>query len=285
MRDERKKIFRLLETADNFVKYAKSGSEARALSRARGRYDKARKIAEKFGDDEMIEQVRLRLIDLEQISSTPADSSEVNDLEPSTVPSLEAPAHTDGRVPPGQRVLRRWPVLHVGRIPRFNPDKWSIEVNGACAQPLRFDYGEFKALPNIELVSDFHCVTGWSKLDNVWRGVQVKQLLDLAKLQPGATHLLVHAEHGYTANVPLDVLIDDDAILAWQHNGAPLAPKHGFPLRLVIPRLYAWKSVKWVRRLEILTADKRGYWEVRGYHNRADPWHEERYAYQELSNG
>jgi DMSO/TMAO reductase YedYZ molybdopterin-dependent catalytic subunit len=156
-----------------------------------------------------------------------------------------------------------------------------LQLRGACKQPYELTYDELQALPNVDLHSDFHCVTGWSKLDNLWRGVQTRLLLDRAEPSQDASHVLVHAEYGYTANLPVETLMDEDALVTWSHNSRDLAPKHGFPLRLLVPRLYGWKSVKWVRSLELLTHDHRGFWETRGYHNHADPWREERYAYQE----
>ena len=176
---------------------------------------------------------------------------------------------------------RGWPVLHEGRVPRFDRAAWRLRVWGGVAQPIELGYDDFLALPRTESVSDFHCVTGWSKLDNRWTGVRVEELLRRAGTASSATHVIVHAEYGYTANLPLDVVLEPKVLLAWAHDGQDLAPKHGYPLRLVVPKLYAWKSVKWVRGLEVLDHDRRGFWEVRGYHNRADPWRQERYSYQE----
>jgi DMSO/TMAO reductase YedYZ molybdopterin-dependent catalytic subunit len=277
---DREKIFRLIETADNFVKYAAPGGEVRAEARAKKRYLKAQRLAEQSGDDELAEQVRLRLGDLERRSTlAPSDRDAGGDDEPITA---EPPEHAADRVPPGQRVVRGWPVLHEGRIPRFDESSWSFGIDGACANESTLSYSELQDIGPREMTSDFHCVTGWSKLGNHWLGVPTKELLARAIPDPNATHVLVHAEQGYTANVPLEVLQEDESMLAWGHNGKQLAPKHGWPLRLVVPRLYGWKSVKWVRRFELLTADQRGFWEVRGYHNRADPWLEERYSYQEV---
>ena len=278
MAKEHERIFRLIESADNFVKYAATGKEARADARARKRYLKAQRLAEQSGDDELVDQVRLRLQDLERRSRlAPSERAAADDDDI----TAEPPEHAAERVPPGQRIVRGWPVLHEGTIPRFDEASWSFTVDGACEDELSLGYSVLQELGPLEMRSDFHCVTGWSKLDNHWRGVRSKELLARAVPNADATHVLVHAEQGYTANVPLDVLQEDEAMLAWGHNGRQLAPKHGWPLRLVVPRLYGWKSVKWVRRFELLTADKRGFWEVRGYHNRADPWFEERYSYQE----
>lgn len=280
---ENQRIFRLLETADNFVKYAPAGREERAAERARRRYERAAKLAQRAGDEELMEQARIRIADLDrraQMGAGIADDS-IDDRDPGSVLTAELPEHAAARVPPGQRVTRGWPVLHEGPIPRFDPETWRLRVFGACENELELSYEELKALPNVDMRSDFHCVTGWSKLDNTWTGVQTKVLLDRARPHPDSSHVTMHAEHGYTANVPLQVLLRDDAMVAWAHNGEPLAPKHGLPLRVVVPKLYAWKSVKWIRGFELMASDRRGFWEVRGYHNRADPWLEERYSYQE----
>jgi len=277
---DHEKIFHLIETADNFVKYAAPGRESRAEARARKRYLKAQRLAEQAANDELVDQVRLRLEDLDRRARlAPAERAAADD---DGIITSEPPSHAAERVPPGQRVVRGWPVLHEGRIPRFDESSWSFTVDGACAEVLTLGYSTLQDLGPLEMRSDFHCVTGWSKLDNHWRGVRTNEVLARAMPNADAAHVLVHAEQGYTANVPLAVLKEDEAMLAWGHNGKQLAPKHGWPLRLVVPRLYGWKSVKWVRGFELLTADQRGFWEIRGYHNRADPWLEERYSYQEV---
>jgi DMSO/TMAO reductase YedYZ molybdopterin-dependent catalytic subunit len=279
---DRQRIFELLETADNFVKYASTGREKRAADRARKRYGRALELAQKAGDDEMAEQARVRLADLDRRASLPpgAVAEDDSDIGGSVV-TAELPEHARARVPPGQRVTRGWPVLHEGPIPRFDRDAWRLTVTGLVDDAVVITYDELRALDVVEMRADFHCVTGWSKLDNVWRGVRVKDVIERAQPRPDAAHVTVGAEYGYTANLPLAALLDPEALLAWGHNGADLAPKHGWPLRLVVPRLYGWKSVKWVRSFELMAEDRRGFWEVRGYHNRADPWLEERYAYQE----
>jgi DMSO/TMAO reductase YedYZ molybdopterin-dependent catalytic subunit len=275
MGDDRERIWQLILTADNFVKY--SGGAQRGRDRARHRLETALTEAANAGEPELVQQIRLRLDDLDK----PIEgSSEIaaDDREEIAAP---LPGHASKRVPPGQRVRRGWPVLHEGPIPRFDPEAWRFTVRGAVAAEVELGYDELRALPHVEMRSDFHCVTGWSKLDNEWLGVKTATVLELAGPQMSASDVTVHAEYGYTANVPLDVLQEETSILTWQHNGSDLAPKHGYPLRLVIPRLYGWKSVKWVRSFEVMTEDRRGFWEVRGYHNRADPWLEERYSYQE----
>jgi DMSO/TMAO reductase YedYZ molybdopterin-dependent catalytic subunit len=283
MAEQREKIFRLIETADNFVKYAGPGRRELGARRARKRLEKAQQIAIAAEDLEMQEQVRLRLEDLERRAALPDDRSGPDVTGPDNADSLTAdlPEHAAARVPPGQRVKKGWPVLHEGPVPKFDPRTWRLTVRGLVSNDVDLDYEGLKALPNVEMTSDFHCVTGWSKLDNLWRGVQTKALLELAAPTSDATHVTVHAEYGYTANLPRAVLSEDTSMVVWSHNGSDLTPKHGYPLRLIVPRLYGWKSVKWVRSFELMNEDRRGFWEVRGYHNRADPWLEERYSYQE----
>ncbi len=187
------------------------------------------------------------------------------------------------RLPPGQRLVKGWPVLHEGDVPSFDATSWRLEVWGAVAQPVSLSWDELGALPHIEVTRDFHCVTTWSRYDNRWSGVPVSALLGLARPTAEASHVLVHCYDGlgYTTNLALDDLARPDNLFATHHDGSPLTSERGGPVRLVVHHLYAWKSAKWVRGLELLTLDKRGYWEERGYHNRADPWLEERYSYQE----
>jgi DMSO/TMAO reductase YedYZ molybdopterin-dependent catalytic subunit len=292
MAGDRSKILRLLETADNFVKYAAEGREARAAAKARKRYESVASLARTIGDEELLARATLRLEDLDRRDTAPAQEpdTESRDLvggstlapDPARgVIAAPLPERAEDRVPPGQRVTSRWPVLHEGPIPKFDPGSWRLRVDGECGRPLEMTYDELKAVGPIEMHSDFHCVTGWSKLDNVWQGVQTKTLLERAQPKSDAAFVSVGAAFGYTANVPLEALLDDEAVVAWGHNGEDLPKKHGFPLRLVVPKLYAWKSVKWVQSFTLLDRDRRGFWELRGYHNEADPWREERYSYQE----
>lgn len=280
---DRERIFKLLETADNFVKYAAPGREERAAERARKRYERAARLAEKEGDADMLAQARLRLSDLDRRAALPPGTTtgDASSDGGGSIPTAELPEHAQARVPPGQRVTRGWPVLHEGPIPRFDKGAWRFTVTGEVSSTTELNYDGLRALENVELRSDFHCVTGWSKLDNVWKGVRARDVVSPSGPLPAAAHVTVLADYGYTANVPLEVLMDPHTLLAWGHNGQDLAPKHGWPLRLVIPSLYGWKSVKWVRSLELMAEDRRGFWEVRGYHNHADPWREERYSYQE----
>ncbi len=181
------------------------------------------------------------------------------------------------RLPPGQSLTLKWPVLHYGSVPRFDPARWDFKIAGLVEVPLRLTWEEFNALPTTQLTSDFHCVTRWSRFDNHWEGVAFRDVLKRVKLKPRAGFVLVHAEQGFTANVPLPDLDRDDVLFATHHDGAPLTPDHGYPLRLVVPHLYAWKSVKWVRGIEFLDHDVPGFWEQNGYHMYGDPWKEQRF--------
>ena len=185
----------------------------------------------------------------------------------------------DGRVPPGQRTTDDFPVLHVGDVPYTEvPADWDFTVSGRVSVPVRWTHAEFRNLPTTEVTTDIHCVTSWTKLDTAWEGVATSWLLEL--IQPdGATHVIAHAEGGYTANMPIEDLEAEGSLLAYRYDGEELAPEHGFPLRLLIPHKYFWKSAKWLRALEFLDADSPGYWERFGYSNSADPWKEERYAF------
>src|SRR3990172_10789889 len=185
------------------------------------------------------------------------------------------------RVPPGQRLVKSWPVLHYGPIPKFDEASWDFRVFGEVEHPFTLTYEELKALPSVRVDADMHCVTGWSTLDNAWEGVSFRTLMETAGPTQGAKWVIAHCDHGYTSNLSMRAMDDDDVLVAWAHDGAPLTPEHGYPLRLVVPKRYAWKSAKWLRGLEFHTRNKRGFWETRGYHIHADPWPEERYSYQE----
>ncbi len=186
------------------------------------------------------------------------------------------------RLPAGQTLSRKWPVLHFGDVPDVSRDKFRLQVSGAVANPCEWNWAEYQALPQSRVHSDFHCVTTWSTFDNDWDGVLFSDVA--ARVQPLSTarHVLMHASDGYTTNVPLRSLMQDDVLLAWGWQGRPLTAEHGGPLRMVVPKLYAWKSTKWISGIEFLTTDQRGFWEERGYHNRADPWLEERFSHQEV---
>ena len=190
---------------------------------------------------------------------------------------LEQRMREAGRLPPGQAATLKWPVLQYGSVPKFDVARWDFRITGRVEQPVRLTWEEFNRLPKSTVTSDFHCVTRWSRFDNHWQGVLFRDVLKLVKLKPGAAYVLVHAEQGYTANVPLADLDRDNVLFATHHDGQPLEPDHGYPLRLIVPHLYAWKSVKWVRGLEFLDHDAPGFWEQNGYHMYGDPFKEQRF--------
>jgi DMSO/TMAO reductase YedYZ molybdopterin-dependent catalytic subunit len=187
------------------------------------------------------------------------------------------------RLPPSQHLARDWPVVHYGPVPKPRPHLWDLRCFGALAtgEQRRFTLAEFEELPRASVHADLHCVTGFSLPVSEWYGVTTAALLDAAPPAEDVTHVMVWAEFGYSANMSLAQFSAPTSILATHCNGDPLTPAHGWPLRMVTPSLYAWKSVKWVRAVEYLTEDRRGFWEERGYHNLADPWREQRYSHLE----
>ena len=181
------------------------------------------------------------------------------------------------RVPPGQYLTERFPVLTVGPNPDYDLQSWDLSVFGEVEEPLSLTWDELMDMPQREVVTDIHCVTRWSKLDTTWRGVAVRDLLDRARVKPSGTHVMAYSDGGYTTNVPLAALLDDDVLVAHTYGGEPLEPDHGAPLRLLVPKRYFWKSAKFLRRLEVMSEDRMGFWELNGYHNDADPWAEQRH--------
>jgi len=182
------------------------------------------------------------------------------------------------RVPPGQYQTDKWPVLHYGSVPRVDLATWTFRIFGLVEAPMELSWDQFRALPSVTITTDIHCVTAWSRLGVTFEGVPVKAVLDLAKVRPEAEFMMAHAEAGFEANVPLRYALRDDAVFAWRADGKDLTPDHGWPLRLVIPPLYFWKSAKWIRGIELMAKDRAGFWERNGYHMRGDPWTEERYS-------
>jgi DMSO/TMAO reductase YedYZ molybdopterin-dependent catalytic subunit len=191
------------------------------------------------------------------------------------------PPEIAARVPPGQRLVKTWPVLHYGGIPKFDGANWDLQVSGFVENPFTLSYQEVRALPNVMVDADMHCVTGWTTLDNTWEGVSFRTILERAKPKPTAKWVTAHGANGYTSDLSLEAMDDDDVLLAWRNHGEDLTPEHGWPLRLVVPKRYAWKSAKWLTSLEFTEKNLRGFWEVRGYHVHAEPFAEERYSYQE----
>jgi DMSO/TMAO reductase YedYZ molybdopterin-dependent catalytic subunit len=209
---------------------------------------------------------------LDRMASTPS----VSDGRPRGTGPLNR--HGMPRLPPGQYETKKWPVLDLGMHPQISLERWQLAVHGAVEQTLRLDWPAFQALEQVEEVSDFHCVTKWSKLDMRWKGVRLATVLAAARPLPEASHLLCHAYDGYTVNLPLEEALKDDVLLVHTWEDRPLPIEHGGPVRIITPQLYAWKGAKWIRRLHVLTEDKLGFWELRGYSNTAYPWREDRYA-------
>jgi DMSO/TMAO reductase YedYZ molybdopterin-dependent catalytic subunit len=221
-----------------------------------------------------IVEARLRLRDrfLERMKETPGAAD--------ARPLGHGPANRHGmpKVPEGQTVTRGWPVLDLGRQPNVPLSKWELIVDGAVEEPQKLAWKDFVALPQTKDVSDFHCVTTWSKMDVPWEGVQLSAVLALARPTAAATHVITHAYDGYTTNLPLEEALKDDVLLVHTAEGQPLPVEHGGPVRVITPQLYAWKGAKWIHRIEVLTRDRLGYWELRGYSNTAHPWRNDRYS-------
>jgi DMSO/TMAO reductase YedYZ molybdopterin-dependent catalytic subunit len=192
--------------------------------------------------------------------------------------ALEKRMLEEGRLPPGQSLTLKFPVLHYGPVPRTDLSTWTFRVFGLVGQERTWTWDEFTKLPTKTITCDIHCVTKWSKFDTMWEGVPFRHLVDLVGVKPEAKHVIAHCEYGYTTNVPLDVMLDDDVLLAYKFDGKPLEPDHGYPLRSLVPKRYFWKSAKWLRGIEFTDRDRPGFWEQAGYHNEADPFKEERYS-------
>ncbi|GAB4161551.1 MAG: sulfite oxidase-like oxidoreductase [Planctomycetaceae bacterium] len=186
---------------------------------------------------------------------------------------ISADTRRENRVPPGQTRTRKWPVLHYGRVPHTTTDQWSLKVTGLVENPLTLDWNAWKSLPRVRVFADFHCVTRWSRLGNVWEGVSAREIMKRAGVKENARYVIAGGyDDGWTTNMPLADFDDDDVLLADLHDGEPLNDDHGGPVRLIVPKLYAWKSAKWVCSLEFSAEDKPGLWERAGYHNHGDPW-------------
>lgn len=206
----------------------------------------------------------------------PGDPPRADAQEPGTVVSPDT--RRADRLPPGQSRTRKWPVLDAFGVPAIDLGQWSLRVFGLVERELRFSLPEFQALPRVRVFADFHCVTRWSRLGNLWEGVSARELLARAAVQAAARFVVLHAhDQGWTTNLPLEHFLADDVLLADRHDGQPLTAEHGGPVRVLVPRLYAWKSAKWIRAIQLVAADQPGFWEERGYHLHGDPWREERY--------
>ncbi len=193
----------------------------------------------------------------------------------------DSPRRGDDRVPPGQHVTKKWPVLSVGETPDVDLAGFKLRLFGRVEAERTFDWQALQSLPRRDVTADFHCVTRFSTLDNPWSGFATRDVLGAVAPLPDASHAMIHCHGGYTTNLPLEDLLSEHALLADRHGGEPLAPDHGGPLRLVAPHLYAWKSAKWISGIELLNGDERGFWERNGYHAYGDPWAEQRFSSQE----
>ena len=182
------------------------------------------------------------------------------------------------QLPPGQRATTKWPVLDLGRQPKITVEEWRLRVDGLVGEELDLSWSAFQSLEQVEDVSDFHCVTGWSKLDVCWQGVRLSSIAEAAQLADGATHVICHGYDGYTTNLPLEEALKSDVLLVYSADGQPLSREHGGPVRMITPQLYAWKGAKWICRLEFVAGDRLGYWERNGYSNTAHPWQDDRYS-------
>lgn len=263
-----------LRRADELLKAAPNRSDPKvALAEAAGVLEAARDHLDDVEDEDrrfdLATQIATRMGDIDAITFAA--------VEP-TPGMRRAPTQADpSRIPPGQRLTPGWPVLHVGSVPDFDPEVWNVTVTGLVDRRIRWDWDGFRALPSTTVTADFHCVTRWSRLDCRWTGVLVRDVLEVAGIREGATHAVITGHPAYAANLPLDALLASDVLFAWAVDDAPLAPQHGGPVRLVVPSRYGWKSVKWAFELRLTERDVPGYWEVRGYHDNADPWREQRF--------
>jgi DMSO/TMAO reductase YedYZ molybdopterin-dependent catalytic subunit len=184
----------------------------------------------------------------------------------------------DQRLPPGQHLTKDWPVLDLGVMPPVSRERWRLDVHGAIENPVFWTFAEFTAQKQSQFTSDIHCVTTWSRYDNEWEGLATRELLAACQPREDARFVVLHSSDGYTTNLALEDFAAEDALLAHSWSGQPLTEEHGGPVRLVVPHLYFWKSAKWLQAIEFVTDDAPGFWEVRGYHNRGDPWAEQRYS-------
>ena len=186
----------------------------------------------------------------------------------------------ENRIPPGQHEIKSWPVLHAGSVQNIDTSKWKFKIFGLVEEEKELNYDEFMSLPKNKVFSDIHCVTTWSKLNNLWEGVSSKTIKELVDIQKEAKYVMVHASGNFTTNLSIEDFLEHDVLFATRHNENPITSKHGAPVRLVVPKLYFWKGAKWVNGIEFMAEDKPGFWESNGYHMHGDPWKEERYNWQ-----
>jgi DMSO/TMAO reductase YedYZ molybdopterin-dependent catalytic subunit len=203
-------------------------------------------------------------------------------LKRAKTPEAPSDLNKAKRLPPGQVTTDRFPILHEGEVPEYDLHTWSLRIFGEVASERSFTFDQLNELPRSRIVCDIHCVTRWSKLDTVWEGVRFKDLFPLLDVNSEAQHVMIHADNDYETNVPLSDLLRDDILLATHYDGKPLTDKHGWPLRLIVPHLFFWKSAKWIRGIEFMKEDRPGFWERNGFHNYADPFQEQRFSGEAL---
>ena len=207
---------------------------------------------------------------MKEISENKLLMEQANIISPDTL--------RDNRIPPGQHLTEKWPVLHYGSVPIIQTPKWRLKIFGRVEKEKHLSYEEYTALPQVKVFSDIHCVTTWSRLNNLWEGVSTAEIKKLVDISPSAQFVIVHATGSFTTNLPISDFFENDVLLAFKHNNEVISADHGGPIRLVVPRLYFWKSAKWITGIEFSERDKPGFWESAGYHNHGDPWTEERYG-------
>jgi len=200
----------------------------------------------------------------------------------SNIPSRPQDPALDNRLPPGQMLTERFPILHEGEVPQYDMSTWNLRLFGEVEEEKVLHFIDIQNMPKSKINCDIHCVTRWSKFDTVWEGIRFNDLLKKIKLKTSVKHVMIHADENYSANIPLDDLLGDEILLATHYDGKPLTEKHGFPLRLIVSHLYFWKSTKWIRGIEFMKEDRPGFWERNGFHNRADPFKEERFSGENL---
>jgi DMSO/TMAO reductase YedYZ molybdopterin-dependent catalytic subunit len=210
----------------------------------------------------------------------PLTEEKINDILADKNIIISEDTKRENRIPPGQHEIKAWPVLHAGGVQNIDTSKWKFKIFGLVGEEKELNYEEFMSLPKTKVFSDIHCVTSWSKLNNLWEGVSSSTIKELANILPEAKYVMIHASGNFTTNLSMEDFFEPDVLFATRHNENPINSKHGAPIRLVVPKLYFWKSAKWVTGVEFMAEDKPGFWESNGYHNHGDPWTEERYSWQ-----
>ena len=211
---------------------------------------------------------------------TPLNDGQIKEILSNKNIIISEDTKRENRIPPGQHEVKNWPVLHAGRVQNIDNNEWKFRIFGLVEEEKELNYNEFMSLPQSKVFSDIHCVTSWSKLNNLWEGVSSSSIKEIVKIPPEVKFVMIHAEKDFTTNLRIEDFFESDVIFATKHNLNKINSKHGAPVRLVVPKLYFWKSAKWVTGVEFMAEDRQGFWESNGYHNHGDPWKEERYRWQ-----